>query len=95
VRVFVYECSRKYPGDNLGVAMGMVGIAGPDAYQVVIVDHETTEGDIRRIVVTAEGEAVVRLGPVSPGAETLLRPVQLDVRDSDPGRAHWFSIAAR
>ena len=75
--------------------MGMVGVTGPDAYQIVIVDHEATEGDVRRIVVIAEGEAVVRLGPISPGEETLPRPTQLDVRDRDPRRAHWFSIAAR
>lgn len=84
----------KYPGDNLGVTMGMVRVSGAYAYQVVIVDHHATEGDIRRIVVFAEREAVIRLGPIRPGEESLLCPTQLDIR-SDPWRAHCFSIAGR
>ena len=74
--------------------MCMIGIAGSYAYQMIIVDHQATEVDVRRIVVFAEGEAVVGLGPISPGEESLLCPTQLDIR-SDPWRTHCFSIAGR
>jgi hypothetical protein len=94
MRVLMDQQAGKYPGDDLGVMMGMVRVTGSDAHPVVIVDHETTEGDVRRIVVLAEGKAVVGLGPISPGEETLPRPTDLDARDRDPRRAHWFSIAA-
>ena len=85
--------SGQHPGDDLGVAMRMVGIARSGAYQVVVVDQQLTEGDVARVVVLAEGEAVVGFGPVGAGEETLLRPTQLNARRNDPRRAHWFSIA--
>jgi hypothetical protein len=71
----------------------MVRVTGPDAYQVIVVDHEAAEADIRRIVVFTEGEAVVGLGPVGSSQETLACPSQLDVWRASARRTHWFSIA--
>ena len=75
--------------------MRVVRVAGPDAYQMIIVDHEPTEVDVRRIVVFAEGKAVKGLGPIGSREETLLRAAQLDARGGAPRRSHWFSIAVR
>jgi hypothetical protein len=75
--------------------MSMVGVAGAGADQIVVVDREATETDVRRIVVFAEGKAVVRLRPLSSGEETLTRPTHLDLGRIDPRRAHWFSISGR
>jgi hypothetical protein len=75
--------------------MSMVRVAGTDAYQMIIVDHEGTEVDVRRIVVFAEGKAVKGLGPISSGEETLLCAAQLNARGGAPRRSHWFSIAVR
>ena len=84
----------KSPGSIVFVCtMGMVGVTGPDTYQMIIVDHEATEGDVRRIVVFTEGKAVVRLGPISAGEEALLCPTQIGARGGGPRRTHCFSIA--
>jgi hypothetical protein len=90
----VDQRSGKYPGDDLGVTMSVVGVAAPDTYQIIVVDHEAAEVDVRRIVVFAEGEAVVGLCPIGSGQETLPCPSQLDLWCSGPRRTHWFSIAA-
>jgi hypothetical protein len=68
--------------------MGMVGVPGSGAYQVIVVDQQATERDVAGVVVFAEGEAVVSFDPVSPGQEALLRPTQLDARRADPRRTH-------
>jgi hypothetical protein len=94
VRILVDERAGEYPGDDLGVTMGMVRVTGSYAHQVIIVDHQATEGHVRRIVMLAERKAVVGRGPISPAEGTLLRPTQLDVRN-DPRRTHGFSIAGR
>src|SRR4029453_12203700 len=74
--------------------MRMVGVAPPDADPIIVVDHEATEADVRRIVVFAEGEAVVGLCPVGSGEEALPSPPQLNVWCASPRHTHWFSIAA-
>src|SRR5512132_1645604 len=88
------ERSGEHPGDDLGVLMRMIGIAGPCAYQIVIVDQQRPKGDVAGIVMLAEGEAVVSFGPVGPREETQPRSTHLNAGRLDPRRAHWFSIPA-
>src|SRR4029077_16167035 len=71
----------------------MVGVARAGTYQVLVVDQQLTERDVARVVVLAEGEAVLGFGPIGTGEETLLRPTQLNARGNHPRRSHWFSIA--
>lgn len=84
----------QHPGDDFGVAMGMVGIASTGAHHVVIVDEQRTEGDIAWVIMLAEGEAVVSFGPIRTRNEALPGTTQFNIWRRAPRRTHSFSICS-
>jgi hypothetical protein len=54
VVVGVHECPGEHPGDDLELAVGMVGEAGARSEKVVVVADHRPEGDVLGVVVGAE-----------------------------------------
>ena len=65
---------RQHPGDDLEVAVRVVGIAAAGLEQVVVVADQRTEAEVGRVVVRTEGERVPRHPVRARGGEP--RPIR-------------------
>ena len=87
--VLVHQGARQHPGDDLGVAVRMVGDSRcPERTRSSLCTSSAPNADVARVVVLAEGEAVPGVGPVGERAESPRSPVHLD-----PRLVHPASIA--